>query len=62
MTKHQISLLHYASHGWNNAKIGEKLELSERTIKNHFSKLYDQMKVENRTQAVAMALREGIIE
>lgn len=63
MTPYQIRLLSLASHGLSNKQIGIQVGgLSERTIKNHFTILYKQMKVENRTHAVAIALREGIIE
>jgi len=61
MTEHQTTLLHYASHGWSNAKIGIKLELSERTIKNYFTNLYKILKATNRAHAVALAISRGII-
>jgi len=62
MNKQQIQLLELASNGLNNQEIGNIMEVSERTIKNKFYKLFKAMKAKNRTHAVAIALRENIIK
>ncbi len=66
MTDIQITLLALASKGYSNEEIGIELELSERTVKNHFSILYRQMETKkhpriNRTLACCLAMSRGII-
>ena len=47
--------------GFSNPDIARNLGLSEITIKKHLSAIYRKLDVANRTEAVALALREGLI-
>ena len=47
--------------GLTNREIGEVLHFSEATIKKKVQELLETMGVANRTQAVALAIRRGLI-
>jgi DNA-binding NarL/FixJ family response regulator len=46
--------------GHDNAEIARRLYLSPSTVKNHVSKLFDKLGVENRVQAATFAMRSGL--
>ena len=50
------------SRGLANRDIGEELGVSIETVKTHIERLYKRLAVNSRTDAVAKALRAGIIE
>jgi DNA-binding NarL/FixJ family response regulator len=47
--------------GLDNRAIAERLTLSERTVRNRLSALYDRLGVTNRTQAVLWGQERGLI-
>lgn len=47
--------------GLDNRQIAERLVLSEKTVKNHLSRVYEKLKVANRTQAVLNCKMYGFI-
>lgn len=47
--------------GLRNRDIAERLQISEETVKSHAAGVYRKLGVKDRAQAVAKALREGII-
>lgn len=61
LTEREMEVLHLISAGCSNLKIGEKLFLSENTIKTHVSNLFVKLDVKRRTQAVARAKELRII-
>lgn len=46
--------------GLSNRAIAQRLILGEETVKSHVSALYRKLNVPDRSQAIAMALREGL--
>ncbi|WP_369385854.1 response regulator transcription factor [Lacticaseibacillus manihotivorans] len=42
--------------------VAQKLHLSERTIKAHLTSIYNRLGVESRAEAVAAALKLGLID
>ena len=44
-----------------NKEIGKKLNISERTVKNHMSSIFRKIECTDRTQAAVKAIREGIV-
>jgi len=43
------------SEGLGNADIGERLKISEKTVRNHVSNLFDKLGVWTRAQAIVFA-------
>ena len=56
-----LTILSLVAQGFSNPDIARNLGLSEITIKKHLSAIYRKLGVANRAEAVALALREGII-
>jgi DNA-binding NarL/FixJ family response regulator len=54
-------LRHIAS-GNRNRDIAEKLFISEETVKVHIKHIMDKLGASDRTQAVAIGVRRGIIQ
>lgn len=46
--------------GLSNKEIGARLSLSEKTVKNHISRIFSKLQVTARTQAAIYAIRNGI--
>jgi len=62
LTSREIEVLRYAAEGNRNRDIGEKLFISEETVKVHIKHIMEKLGASDRTQAVAIALRRGIIQ
>jgi DNA-binding NarL/FixJ family response regulator len=46
----------------SNAEIGAQIHLSEGTVRNYISAIFGMLQANDRTQAVVMALRYGLID
>lgn len=57
----EIDILRGVAQGWTNQEIGEQLGLSEKTIKNQLSVIFNKLHLNNRTQAAIYALRRGLV-
>lgn len=62
LTKRQIQILKFISKGYSNKEIATKLDISDRTVKNHIFMLFKKIGVVDRTQAAVYALRKGLIK
>ena len=58
LTDREMSLL---VDGKRNQDISRELAISERTVKFHVSGLFVKLGVSSRTQAVALALKQGLL-
>ncbi|MFD4601727.1 LuxR C-terminal-related transcriptional regulator [Streptomyces sp. NPDC058464] len=56
----EIEVLRMLSEGMNTVEIADKMSYSERTIKGIIHEAVKRLRVRNRTQAVAYAIRTGI--
>lgn len=57
----QVTMLQLASEGQANKEIALKLGLPVSTIKNQFREIFEKLNACDRTQAVVIAIKEGII-
>ena len=48
--------------GLSNAQIAEQIQLSETTVKNHVTSLYDKLNLHSRAEAVAYAWQHGLVQ
>jgi len=58
LTERQRGLIELMAQGFRNGQIAAALGLSERTVRNHVSAIFDKLSVENRSQAI-VRLRES---
>lgn len=61
LTKRELEVLKNLSYGMYNKEIAEKLNISERTVKNHISNIFKKIEVTDRTQAAVFAIRNNLI-
>lgn len=61
LTKRELEVLILVSEGMFNKEIADKLEISERTVKNHISNIFKKIDVADRTQAAVFAIKNSLI-
>ena len=59
LTPGEMEVLRLVAQGADNKTVAERLILSERTVANRLSNIYEKFHVNNRTQAALIALRRG---
>jgi two-component system response regulator DegU len=59
LTKREAEVLRLMAEGKSNKSIGEFLFISEKTVKNHVSSILQKLEVDDRTQAVIIAIKNG---
>jgi DNA-binding NarL/FixJ family response regulator len=62
MTGREIEVLKLMSSGLANKQIGYRLRISEKTVRNHISHIYEKIGVVDRAQAALYAVRKGLIQ
>jgi DNA-binding NarL/FixJ family response regulator len=62
LTAREIEVLNHIAGGNRNRDIAEKLFITEETVKVHIKHIMDKLGANDRTQAVAIGVRRGIIE
>jgi len=62
LTEREIDVLRHVANGNRNREIGERLFISEETVKVHIKHIMEKLGASDRTQAVAIAVRRGIIQ
>ena len=64
LTSREMEVLKLLSRGYSNAKIGQKLFISEGTVKKHITSILGKLCLENRVEAVLFASRNlpGVLE
>jgi DNA-binding NarL/FixJ family response regulator len=62
LTAREVEVLRQVASGNRNRDIAERLFISEETVKVHVKHIMDKLGASDRTEAVAIALRRGIIQ
>ena len=62
LTRREIDVLQHIAGGNRNRDIAERLFISEDTVKVHVKHIMEKLGATDRTQAVAIAVRRGIIQ
>lgn len=60
LTEREQDILRLVAQGRENQAIADELHLSEKTIRNRLSVVFEKLHVNNRTQAALYALRQGL--
>ena len=61
LSEREIEVLRRMAEGDRNRDIGERLSISEETVKVHIRHIMDKLGAKDRTQAVAIGIRRGVI-
>jgi DNA-binding NarL/FixJ family response regulator len=62
LTPREETILQLLTEGLTNAGIAERLYLSEGTVKNYVSEILSKLHANDRTHAVVLAIRHGLID
>ena len=62
LTEREIEVLKQVAEGNRNREIAERLFISEETVKVHIKHIMEKLGASDRTQAVSIGLRRGIIQ
>lgn len=62
LTKRELDVLKNLAVGMYNKEIATKLNISERTVKNHVSNIFKKIGVADRTQAAVFAIRNNLVD
>lgn len=61
LTERELGVVKALAQGKSNREIAQDMGISERTVRNHASKIYKKLRIFDRTQALIYALREGLV-
>ena len=61
MTNRQMDILRLLAIGKTNRQIGKHLDIAENTVRVHLSAIFKNFGVKTRTEAVFVALRNGMV-
>jgi len=61
LTPREMEILNYIAQGYLNKEIAAKLGISEQTIKNHVTSILRKLNANARTEAVVIAIKQGLI-
>lgn len=62
LTAREVEILKLLATGMANKQIAFKLKISEKTVRNHVSNMYEKLNIYDRAQAVLYAVRKGLVE
>ncbi len=60
LTRREIEILQLVADGLSNKEIGTRLSITEGTVKNHVHNALERLHLENRIQAAAYVVRQGL--
>lgn len=61
LTLREIEVLAMLADGLGNKEIARQLDISDNTVKSHLSSIFGKLGAANRTEAVMLAMRHGLI-
>lgn len=61
LTNREIEVLKLVTGGLINKEIGIRLNISERTVKNHISNIFKKLDINDRTQAAIFAIKNNLV-
>ena len=62
LTDRELEVLKLVAQGLNNKEIGERLFISEHTVKNHVRNILEKLHLHSRMEAVVYAVREKLLD
>jgi len=61
LTKREQEVLQLFANGKSTVEVARSLTISQKTVKNHLTSIYQKLNVRDRTEAVLLAVRMGLI-
>jgi two-component system, NarL family, response regulator LiaR len=62
LTAREVEILTLLAGGLANKQIAYRIKISDKTVRNHITNIYEKLKVGDRSQAVLYAVRKGLVE
>lgn len=62
LTERELEVLQQICMGLSNREIAEKLYISEKTVRNHLTNIFQKLGVSDRTQAVLFAIKHNLVQ
>ncbi|HVT98340.1 MAG TPA: response regulator transcription factor [Acidobacteriaceae bacterium] len=62
LTARELEILNMLAKGLTNKQIGGVLKISDNTVRNHVNSILEKLEVADRTEAVTVAIQQGIIQ
>jgi len=61
LSNREVTVLRLMAEGKRNREIAKELSISERTVGNHITNIYNKLGIHDRSQAVVYAIKKGIV-
>ena len=62
LTAREVEILKLIAMGQANAQIARRLDISDKTVRNHVSNMYEKLHIYDRSQVVLYGVRKGLVE
>ena len=62
LTRREVSVMKEIASGLSNKGISEKLDISDKTVKNHVSSILKKLELQDRTQVAIYAIKNKLVE
>jgi DNA-binding NarL/FixJ family response regulator len=60
LTGREAEIVRHVATGLRNAEIGERLSITEATVKTHLNNIFDKLQLRDRVELAVYALRHGL--
>jgi two-component system, NarL family, response regulator len=61
LTDRELDVLRLLVQGCSNKEIGANLGIAENTVRVHMGRIFDKLRVDDRTQAALVAIQRGLV-
>jgi pimeloyl-ACP methyl ester carboxylesterase/DNA-binding CsgD family transcriptional regulator len=61
LTERERDILRHLACGLSNAEIADRVFISEKTVRNHLTSIFDKLDVDSRSKAIVLARRRGLV-
>ncbi|HEY8738138.1 MAG TPA: response regulator transcription factor [Candidatus Dormibacteraeota bacterium] len=62
LTRREVEILRLIASGFATKQVGYRLQISDKTVRNHVSNIYEKLDIGDRSQAVLYAVRKGLVD
>ena len=62
LTAREVEILKLIAMGQANKQIARRLDISDKTVRNHVSNMYEKLHIYDRSQVVLYGVRKGLVE